>query len=95
MFYETLNALRYSRIYDEKELGLAALALSKYGFEVWEPRGEVYRETAHLSLRHELSVYDASYIALSINLKLPFYTTDGELLEKFPRVARHVKSFAG
>ncbi len=93
LFYETLNALRYSKLYDERELGLAAESLSKYGFDVWSPKGEVYTETAHLSLGHDISIYDASYIAMSILLHAPFYTVDRELLEKFPRIARHVKSF--
>ncbi len=92
LFYETLNALRYSGVYDEKELGLAAESLSKYGFDVWSPKGEVYNDSAHLSIRHDISVYDASYVALSILLHAPFYTVDRELLQKFPRVARHVKS---
>lgn len=94
LFYETLNALRYSSVYNEGELGSAAMSLSKYGFEVWEPKGEIYRETARISMRDDVSVYDASYIALSNHLKLPFYTADNELLEKFPKLARHVKSFA-
>ena len=93
LFYETLNVLRYSKLYDEKELGLAAESLSKYGFDVWSPKGAVYIETAHISLGHDISVYDASYIAMSILLHAAFYTVDRELLEKFPRIARHVKSF--
>ena len=94
LFYETLNALRYSRLYSEQELGLAADSLSRYGFEIWEPRGEVYRETAHVSVKNDVSIYDASYIALSKNLKIPFYTVDGELLRKFPRQALHLKGFS-
>jgi len=93
IFYETLNALRYTGIYSERELGLAAESLSKYGFDVWSPKGRVYSETAHVSIRHDVSVYDASYVALSMLLHAPFYAVDRELLEKFPRVARHVKSF--
>jgi len=92
LFYETLNALRYSKLYDERELGLAAESLSKYGFDVWSPKGEVYSETAHLSQRHNVSVHDASYVAVSTLLNAPLYTVDRELLEKFPRIARHVKS---
>ncbi len=94
IFYETLNALRYSGVYNEKELEAAASSLSKYGFDVWEPRGLVYRETARLSLRHDTSIYDASYIALSDHLRLPFYTADGKLLEKFPKTARHIQTFS-
>ncbi len=93
LFYETLSALRYSGLYDERELGLAAESLSKYGFDVWSPRGEVYKETAHVSIGHDVSVHDASYVALSMHLRAPFYTVNRELQEEFPRVARHVKSF--
>ena len=93
LFYETLNALRYSRAFDEKELPVAADSLSKYGFEVWEPRGEVYREAARLSLAQDITVYDAAYVALSEHLRALFYTVDKKLLDRFPRRARHIRIF--
>ncbi len=93
LFYETLNALRHSRAFDEKELPVAADSLSKYGFEVWEPRGEVYREAARLSLAQEITVYDAAYVALSEHLRALFYTVDKKLLDRFPRRARHIRIF--
>ena len=93
LLYETLNALKYSGVYDEKELEAAASSLSKYGFEVFQPTGELYRETAHDSVRHDISVYDASYIALSTHLKVPLFTVDREILDKFPRKARHISAF--
>lgn len=93
LFYETLNALRYSRAFDEKELRVAADSLSKYGFEVWEPRGEVYREAARLSLAQDITVYDAAYVALSEHLRALFYTVDKKLLDRFPRRARHIRIF--
>ena len=37
LFYETLNALRYGRAFDQAELGEAATSLSKYGLGVWHP----------------------------------------------------------
>lgn len=93
LFYETLNALKYSGVYDEKELEAAASSLSKYGFEVWQPTGELYRETARSSIKYDVSVYDASYIALSTHLRGPLFTADGEILDKFPGKARHIKAF--
>ncbi len=93
LFYEALNALRYSRLFDQKELAVAADSLSKYGFEVWEPRGEVYREAARLSLAHDITVYDAAYVALSEQLPAPFYTVDRKLLDRFPKRARHIRVF--
>ena len=93
LFYETLNALRYSRAFDEKELPVVADSLSKYGFEVWEPRGKVYREAARLSLAQDITVYDAAYVALSEHLRALFYTVDKKLLDRFPRRARHIRIF--
>ncbi len=93
LFYETLNALRYSRIYDQSDLTMAADSLSKYGFDVWEPRGQVYRDMARLSLKHDITLYDAAYVSLSEHLRAPFYTTDEKLLDRFPSRARHIKAF--
>jgi len=92
LLYETLNALKYSGVYDENELESAATSLSKYGFDVREPSGGLYRETAGASMKYDVSVYDASYIALSTHLQVPLFTADEEILDKFPR-ARHIKSF--
>jgi len=92
--YETLNALRFSRLFDPKELALAADSLAKYGFEVWEPRGEVFREAARLSLAYDITLYDASYAALSEHLRALFYTVDRKLLARLPKRARHITSFA-
>jgi predicted nucleic acid-binding protein len=94
LYYETLNALRFSRLFNPKELALAADSLAKYGFEVWEPRGELFREAARLSLAHDITVYDASYAALSEHLRALFYTVDRKLLARFPKRARHIRSFA-
>ena len=89
----TFRMLRQISIFDEKELPVAADSLSKYGFEVWEPRGEVYREAARLSLAQEITVYDAAYVALAEHLRALFYTVDKKLLDRFPRRARHIRIF--
>jgi predicted nucleic acid-binding protein len=90
IFYEALNALKYSGVYNEEELAHVARALSKYGFETWEPKGKLYEQMAKISLRHDVSVYDAAYIALALHLKAVFYTADLELTQKFPESAQHI-----
>jgi predicted nucleic acid-binding protein len=92
-FYEALNVLWHSGLYGEEDLMLAARSLSKYGFDVHEPRGSVYEQSAALSSRHDISVYDAAYVALALHLKAPLYTADSELIEKFPEATRHIGSF--
>ena len=94
LFYEILNALRYTRLYNFEELASAARSLSKYGFDVWEPRRRVYEETAKMSLKHDISVYDAAYLALASYLSATLYTTDLELIQEAPEYAKHVKDFA-
>ena len=90
---EALNALRHSGFYDEEELILAARSLSKYGFDVWEPRGNVYELGAKLSSEHDISIYDASYVALAKLLDATLYTADSELIQKFPENARHIRFY--
>lgn len=93
LFYETLNVLWHSGLYGEEELVLLARSLSKYGFDVHEPRGNIYEQSATLSSRHNVSIYDATYVALALLLKATLYTADSELIEKFPEATRHIGSF--
>lgn len=93
LFYETLNALWHSGQFSEEELTLAARALSIYGFEVWEPRGKIYEQSATLSSKHNVTVYDASYVALALSLNVTFYTADMELIRKFPENTKHISAF--
>lgn len=95
IFYETLNALRFSGLYNQQELEMAADSMSKYGLETWQPTGEVYRQTARISYTRKITVYDASYIALAEHLHSSLITADSELVTKFPGRARHIKSFKG
>jgi len=93
LFYETLNALWQSGLFREEELTLAARALSRYGFDVWEPKGNVYERSATLSSKRDASVYDASYVALALHLKATLYTADSELIQKFPKNTQHISTY--
>ncbi|MFQ5711754.1 MAG: type II toxin-antitoxin system VapC family toxin [Candidatus Geothermarchaeales archaeon] len=93
LFYEALNTLRFSGVYSEEELIMAARSLSKYGFQVWEPRGKILENTVQISMKHEATVYDAAYIALSQEASATLYTADSELIQKFPGQARHIEAF--
>jgi len=93
LFYETLNALWHSGLFREEELTLAARALSKYGFDVWEPKGNIYEQSAILSSKRDVSVYDASYVALALHLRVILYTADSELIQKFPENVQHISTY--
>jgi len=93
LFYETLNALWHSGLFNEEELTLVARALTKYGLDVWEPKGKTYEQSAMLSSKHGISVYDASYVALALHLKATLYTADSELIQKFPKNTQHISTY--
>jgi len=84
LFYEVMNALRFSGEFEETELGVAARSLSRYQFGMWRPRGKLLELAAELSLREDLTVYDATYVALARRIESKVITEDGELLSKFP-----------
>jgi len=93
LLYECLNALWHSGLFSEEELALAARALSKYGFDIWEPKGKIYEQSAALSSRFDISVYDASYVALALHLKATLYTADLELIQKLPENTQHISAY--
>jgi predicted nucleic acid-binding protein len=93
LFYETLNTLWHSGLFSEKELCLAAKALTKYGFDAWEPKGKILEQAATVSSKHGVSVYDASYVALALHLKAVLLTADSELLRKFPQNTQHINTY--
>jgi len=93
LIYEVLNALRYSGVYSEEELKEICLALNKYGFEIHDIEGDLKSKVVEIAYRHNITVYEASYVALAIKLKTVLYTADDELLEKFPKIARHIRKY--
>ena len=93
LYCEALNALRYSGVYREEELMLVGGSLSLYGLEAMEPTREMLEMIAHISLSHDITVYDAAYVVLANLADAILYTTDAEILEKFPGRTRHIKEF--
>ena len=93
LIYEVLNALRYSGVYSEEELKEICLALNKYGFEIHDIEGDLKSKVVEIAYRHNITVYEASYVALAMKLKTVLYTADDELLEKFPKITRHIRKY--
>lgn len=93
LFYEVMNALRYSALFDEADLVRAAKSLSKYQFGVWRPRGKLLELSAMLSLRQDLTIYDACYVALAQRIRSKVITEDKEILDKFPDLTISMRSY--
>ncbi len=84
LFYEVINTLRYSGAFNAQDLTQAATSLSRYRFEVWRPRGKLLELSAEMSLREEITAYDACYVALAERTGTKLITEDKDLIEKFP-----------
>ena len=87
LFYEVMNALRFSSTFKKDELVLASKSLSKYQFEVWRPRGKLLELSTQLSVEKDVTIYDACYVALAQRIGSKVITEDKELLAKFSKFA--------
>lgn len=77
--FEVVNALRYSRFPDEERLTVAAEAMIEYDIEL-RPFGRS-GAVAETAVELDISIYDASYLALAAAMDGPAYTADERLLE--------------
>ena len=88
--FEILNALKYSRIYNKNELKELAVAIGKYGFELHELIGNYSELTAEIAEARDLSIYDASYIALAELNDIDLFSADNKILENC-NLSIHIK----
>ena len=92
LFYEVANALRFSGLYEKGDLVLAARSLSRYKFGIRRPHGKLLELAVALSVREDVTMYDASYVALAERIGTKVITEDKELLGKFPALTAKVSS---
>ena len=93
MPYEVLNALRYSGVYTKEALVSVVRSLEGYGIELWDLRRAYGQKVAEVAVELDISVYDASYVALAEVLTASLVTADEELVTKAQTliVVKHVK----
>jgi predicted nucleic acid-binding protein len=84
LYLEVLNALKYSSLFEKAELNSIGESLEKYGFTFTNVAGEIREIMIELVMNHQISIYDASYIALSISLGVSMCTNDEKIRRKLP-----------
>jgi len=93
LYYEVLNALKYSQLFEPSELNDAGESLENYGLKVIAIKNEIRKHMIKVAVEHELSIYVASYLGLSIALGTLFYTADEKIIKKLPlNLKKNVKS---
>ena len=96
LFYEVMNAVRYSkaRRFTIGELKLIAEALENYAFTVFGLDADLMNRTIDVAAKRNISFYDAAYVALAINTDSRLYTADEKLIKavKSPQIM-HIRDF--
>ena len=93
LYFEVLNALKYSQLFDPSELNDAGESLENYGFKVITIKKEIRKHMIKVAADHEISIYDASYLGLSISLGKVFCTADEKIIKKLPpAIKKNVRS---
>ncbi|ADC66045.1 PilT protein domain protein [Ferroglobus placidus DSM 10642] len=82
MPYEVLNALKHKGLFNKEEIVTAARVITLYGFRLYPLTGKLAERTAEIAVENDLTIYDASYIALAEEQKAKLYTADEKLIEK-------------
>jgi len=95
IYYEVVNALRYSGVYGEDELIQVGEALQAYQFLEIPLKGEYLKETVKRALKHGITIYDACYVAIASIEKAILYTADEKLIDKInePTLIKHIKEY--
>ena len=84
LYFEVLNALKYSQLFDQSELDDAGESLENYGFNVITIKDEIRKHMIKVAVDYEMSIYDASYLGLSIGLGKIYCTADEKIIKKLP-----------
>ncbi len=81
VLYEVCNALRFNPNFTEKDVSRAGTNLLKLELELVD-FSEVFESAIELAFSHDITIYDAAYIAVSQKLHIPLLTADYKLLDK-------------
>jgi len=84
LYFEVLNALKYSQLFRPTELEDAGESIENYGFKVISIKNEIRKHMIKVAVDYDLSIYDASYLGLSIGLEKIFCTADEKIIKKLP-----------
>jgi predicted nucleic acid-binding protein len=93
LYFEVLNVLKYSQLFKPSELEDAGESLENYGFKIITIKNEIRKHVINAAINYDLSIYDASYLGLSIGLEKLFCTADEKIIKKLPpALKKKVKS---
>lgn len=98
MPFEVLNAVRYSRRdIHGKILQNIAESLSLYNIRLYNLVGEYAKNVSRISLEYNITIYDASYVALAMQEETLLYTADKKLINmmdgEMRKYVKHISQY--
>ncbi len=82
LLYELANALKYNPSFDANDVSDALTSIFDMDLDIVTPIPEIINSAVTLAFEHNITVYDASYIALAKEIELTFITADRRLCER-------------
>jgi len=97
MPFEVLNAIRYSRRdIDQRTLENIGRSLILYGIKLFPMNMKLMEKTVEISLKYDVTIYDAAYVALAFIRDAILYTADKKLIQKVKHEkVKHLSEYKG
>lgn len=80
--YEIANALRYNKDVEKSEINSAIESLIEIGIRIIVPTKDILKASIDIAYEHNLTIYDAYFVALAKELDFIFVTADEKLCSK-------------
>ena len=86
IIYEIANALRYNKALKEKDIRDSITSLWSMGISIIVPTKSIVESAISIALEHDITVYDAHFVALAKELNFNYVTADEKLYNKIKRL---------
>lgn len=87
LIYEIANVLRYKPDLTQQQVQEALVSLYDMQMRIVEISQELIKEAIHFAYFHDITVYDATFVAMAEYLKVLFITADEKLIQKLDKVS--------
>ena len=82
LLYELANALKYNPSFDANDVSDALTSIFDMDVDIVTPIPEIINSAVTLAFEHNITVYDAFYLALAKEIEFTFITADGRLYKR-------------
>lgn len=87
LLLELANIIRYKTNSHVSDIKMVLNNFIKLGIDIITPTIEIIEKAGELSFKYNISVYDAIYLALSVEMQYVFVTADKKLYEKVSKLS--------